>query len=152
MKTAPFLLVLAAFAACADPGEPRIDVSRVYIVSGAGVSPAAIYADLRNDRVVDDSLLAVFPDSADGVMLHQTHVDDAGRTTMRHVEGIGIPSRSVLRLAPGGYHAMISRLNTTIVRGDSLAVTFRFARAGAITVRGVVIDHADVDSALAAGR
>jgi len=147
-----FLLVLLlAAAACTDPGDPKIEVSGVYIVGGAGVSPTAIYATLRNDRVVDDSLLAIIPDSADGVMLHQTNTDAEGRMQMVHLDGIGVPAQSTLALKPGSYHAMVSRLSSTVVRGDSLNVTFRFLRAGAITVSGVVIDHAQLDSALAAG-
>jgi copper(I)-binding protein len=147
-----FLLVLLlAAAACTDPGDPKIEISGVYIVGGAGVSPTAIYATLRNDRPVDDSLLAIIPDSADGVMLHQTTTDAEGRMQMVHREGIAVPSKSTLALRPGSYHAMVSRLSSSVVRGDSLSVTFRFQRAGAVTVYGIVIDHAALDSALAAG-
>lgn len=145
------LAALLVASACTDPGEPKIDVSRVFIVGGAGESPTAIYATLRNDRVVDDSLLAIIPDSADGVMLHRTLTDAEGRMQMVHLEGIAVPSKSTLTLQPGSYHAMVSRLSSSVVRGDSLNVTFRFLRAGAITVYGIVIDHAALDSALTAG-
>jgi copper(I)-binding protein len=151
MKLFTTLGALLVLGACADPGEPKIDVSNVVIVGSAGVSPTAIYATLRNDRAVDDSLLTILPDSAEGVMLHQTLIDASGRVQMEHLEGIGVPAKSTLQLKPGSYHAMVSRLSSSVVRGDSLNVTFRFLRAGAITVRGVVIDQADVDAATSAG-
>lgn len=146
-----FALLFVTAACGTDPGDPKIDVSRVFIVGGAGVSPTAIYATLRNDRAVDDSLIAIIPDSADGVMLHRTLTDAEGRMQMEHLDGIGVPAKSTLEMKPGSYHAMVSRVSSTVVAGDSLNVTFRFVRAGAITVRGVVIDHAALDSALAAG-
>lgn len=146
------LFSVIAATACADGGDPKVDVTQVYVVPGVGVAPTAIYATMRNTRAIDDSLVAVLPDSAEGVMLHMTHTDEAGRVMMHTIEGVGIPGRATVRLAPGGLHAMVTRLNTTVVRGDSLSVTFQFARAGLVTVKGAVIDHADVDSVTAGGR
>jgi len=145
-----FLLVLAA-AACTDPGDPKIDIQGAWVVTGAGVSPSAVYATFRNDRSVDDTLLAVIPDRADGVMLHETTTDELGRVQMRHLDEIPIPARSTVTLKPGGLHAMVSRFEETVVRGDSVSVTFRFARAGAITLNVAVIDHSEVERVVPGG-
>ncbi len=146
------MLVAASGACAADAGDPKIDIQGAWVVTGAGVAPSAIYATFRNDRSVDDALLAIIPDRAESVMLHETVVDGSGRVQMRHLEEIAVPARSTVVLRPGGLHAMISRFDETVVRGDSVAVTFRFARAGAITRNVAVIDHSEVERFVPGGR
>jgi periplasmic copper chaperone A len=146
------VLAAAALGACADAGDPKIDITDGVVVTGAGVAPSALYATLRNVRAIDDTLLAVLPDLAEGVMLHETTQDAEGRVQMRHLEAIPVPGNATVALERGGLHVMIGRLDTNVVRGDSLSVTFRFARAGAITLPLPVIDFADVDARRPGGR
>jgi copper(I)-binding protein len=149
----PFiLLALLGAAACTDPGDPKIDITGAYVVTGAGVAPSAIYATFRNVRAIDDTLLVVIPERAEGVMLHETTTDAEGRSRMTHIEELLVPGRATVSLRPGGAHVMVTRFEESVVRGDSVYVTFRFARAGAISLNVAVIDHSEVDRVTSGGR
>jgi copper(I)-binding protein len=69
---------------------------------------------------------------------------------MRDVALAVVPQRAALRLRPGGLHGMITGLDSTLVKGDSLTITLRFARTGRATAGAVVVDYASLDSAIAA--
>lgn len=133
---------LAAVGACAGeapkaPPLAALAVTRAYVVLPAGSSPAALYATLANGTAVADTLTAVeLGDHA--VMLH------AADMTM--VSALPVAAGATERLLPGGRHGMINAFDGH-ARGDSLPLTFRFARGGAVVVKAHVIAYADVDTA-----
>jgi copper(I)-binding protein len=132
---------LLALAACKQgpPLPATLMVSRAFVVLPAGQSPGALYVTFVNGTVAADTLqsVALYPDVG-SVMLH-------GKD-MAMLDRLVVPSGATVRLSPGGSHGMISSLGT-LARGDSLSVTFRFARSGAVAVKARVIGYADVDTA-----
>ena len=87
----------------------------------------AIYATVRNDGPADVALVAVEADFAKMVELHETKMDD-GVMKMAPVEGgeIVVPAGGTALLEPGGLHAMAMQLQTELVAGDTVPVTFEF--------------------------
>ncbi len=53
-----------------------------------------------------------------------------------------------LTLGAGGPHVMITGMTEGYARGDSLALTLRFARAGEVTMRLPVVRFSDAQSLL----
>lgn len=137
-------------AACAGPGDGRLTVHGAYAVPGAGLAPGVLYARIDNRTATPDTLLGIEAASAE-IMLH-TGGDATGRAAMAMAGPIPVAARATVSLAPGGLHGMITTFPRDTHRGDSVSVTFRFARAGAIAVYARVIDYADVDTAVPQGR
>lgn len=146
------LAALAGIAACAPRDTtPRITVEQAVFVPGAGVAPAVIYATFANAGGAD-TLVAIESDAADTITIHVTMTDSAGRMMMHPGAALPVPMRGTAHLAPGATHGMASGLHGQFVRGDSITITFRFARQGTVGVRAAVIDHAQVDSATTPAR
>jgi periplasmic copper chaperone A len=58
-----------------------------------------------------------------------------GVMTMRPLDkGLTIEPGKTVKLAPGGYHLMMSDLKSPLKRGDKLPVTLEFEKAGKVTV------------------
>ncbi len=135
-------LATAALAACAGeapkaPPVAAMAVTRAYVVLPAGASPAALYATIINGTPRADTLTAVeLGDLA--VMLHGADMTMLG--------AVPVAAGATERLLPGGRHGMITAFSGH-ARGDSLPLTFRFARGGAVVVKAHVIAYADVDTA-----
>jgi len=54
---------------------------------------------------------------------------------MREVkDGLAIPAHGDVKLAPGGYHIMLTGLKHALVKGETAKLTLTFDRAGAVTV------------------
>jgi copper(I)-binding protein len=80
-----------------------------------------------------------------------TVVTEGGRSLMRHVEALEIPPGDTVRLAPGGYHVMLTDLATPLRVGDTLRVTITFARGGTLMLDAPVLTYTDVLERLEAG-
>lgn len=145
---------LASAVACTgesrEPGTSsagQLRVERAVLVPGAGLAPAVVYAEVVNATDAPDTLTALRVAGAAAAMLHRSETDSAGHVSMHHVASVAIAPQSTVRLAPGGLHAMVEGLSPAPVRGDSVVVTFAFARAGAREVFAAVIGYADVERA-----
>ena len=61
--------------------------------------------------------------------------------------GLNIPAHSTVRLAPGGYHIMFTRLKKPLEKGETISATMTFEKAGPIVVQfpvegiGAMGDH-----------
>lgn len=93
------------------------------------------YATIVNQGKSDDRLLGVTTEVADQVEIHSMTMD-GNIMRMRPVAGgLAIPAGGKVALKPGGYHLMLIGLKRTLKRGEMVPLTFRFARAGAVTIR-----------------
>jgi copper(I)-binding protein len=66
----------------------------------------------------------------------QIHVvtEAEGMTRMRPVDGVDVPARKTVLLAPQGLHLMLMNLSRPLVAGERFLVTLTFARAGQLDV------------------
>jgi len=65
-------------------------------------------------------------------------------TRMRPLTLLPIPAHGVLKLAPGGYHVMLSHLGTRLAVGDSLEVKLTLSSAGTIAFKAAVLTYSEV--------
>lgn len=106
--------------------------------TAAGQTVGGGFLTIANNGTREDRLLSGTTPVAAEVQLH-TMTMDGGVMRMRQVtDGIAIPARGSVELKPGGYHIMFMNLKRQLRQGESVPVTLRFARAGAITVRFAV--------------
>ncbi len=153
---AAILIAAVGFAtASACAGSPsraeRLEVSRVYLAGGIAGAPAALYATVDNHTGAADTLVALAVSVADRAELHtqMRHGEGMGATVMMEpVAAIPVPAGGVVRLAPGGYHGMVTGLHRPIAPGDTVDATFRFSRAGVVAVRAAVARYGDLERLL----
>ncbi len=132
--TARALLALA-LAACA-PSAP-VTLRDAYGFQPVLGDVGAIYFTIDNRGDAPDTLVDVAVAGAAVAMLHEQVVVD-GREEMRHVGTLAVPAHSEVVLRPGALHVMVEGFTTAPRAGDTLSVTARFARAGAVTVRAPI--------------
>lgn len=110
-----------------ESARPRVASTVTITESGAtaGTSTSALYLTLR--ATVDDRLASVSTDVGEAT-LHRSEIRD-GLATMKDVETFALPAGENVVFHPGGSHIMIQPLGRTLVVGDRITVTFRFAEA-----------------------
>jgi periplasmic copper chaperone A len=138
------LALLAAACGGTQPPAPDLAVRDAWVrPAAAGAADAApvnsaAYLTIENRGGAPDRLVGVGFAGASRVELHESLVDEAGVARMRPVEAVEIPAGGVARLAPGGLHAMLMGLRSTLAEGDSVDLALRFETTGERTVRAVV--------------
>src|ERR1700724_3562068 len=92
------------------------------------------YLTIENTGSLPDRLIGGSGDVAGKVEVHEMTMNN-GVMTMRPLDkGLTIEPGKTVKLAPGGYHLMMSDLKSPLKRGDKLPVTLEFEKAGKVTV------------------
>ncbi len=136
-----------ALCGCGRRAPAVLAIRDVYVPAPAAGGPGALYATIVNGTTLPDTLLGLATAAADSAGLHEPMAMGA-MAHMQPVRAIPIAAGGTLRLRPGGYHGMLGGLRRVLAPGDTFAVTFRFARAGARAATAAVITYADLDSRL----
>ena len=90
------------------------------------------YLTIENKGSAPDRLIGGSADVAGNVQVHEMAMN-GGVMTMRPLDkGLTIEPGKTVRLAPGGYHLMLSDLKSPLKQGDRLPVTLEFERAGKV--------------------
>ena len=139
IRIAPLALSLLLLGGCSQPAAgPSIRVTDAWArATVPGQSSGAIYATIENKGEAD-RLVGVTSD-AGMAMLHANEGKD-GVARMRMIGELEIPAAGRVPLAPGGTHVMLSGLKAPLTAGGDLAVTMRFALAGAQPVKVAIVD------------
>lgn len=139
MRRVTFTLValaLAQFAAPADavpPATGSVSVSAAWArATPPGMAVGAVYLTLVGGPQGDRLVGAETPRAA----MAQIHVvsEAAGMARMRQTEGVDVPARMSVKLAPQGTHIMLMDLPRPLVAGERFPLTLQFERAGRIVV------------------
>lgn len=124
------LLPISSFA-----GSEDVVVEDAWARASIGTNrPGAAYMTVRNTGTDPVTLvgletpLAMMPD------IHETTIDANGVSSMGPVGEITIPAGESVLLEPGGMHAMLMRLHTKMVEGETFRLTLNFADGGTLTV------------------
>ncbi len=99
---------------------------------------AGAFLVIRNDGGEMDRLVGLSSEAAGDVQIHQTR-EVNGVMTMRRVDGIDVPPHGEVALKPGGYHIMLMGLKAPLKVGDTLPLTLKFQKAGAVPVTAAVV-------------
>lgn len=92
------------------------------------------YLTIENKGSTPDRLTGVSSDVAGNVQVHEMSMQN-GVMKMRPVEnGLTIDPGKTVKLAPGGYHLMMTDLKAPLKEGEKVPVTLDFEKAGKVTV------------------
>jgi copper(I)-binding protein len=102
----------------------------------------SLYFTIVNRGDAEDTLAAVTITAGHAQLHEVVTVDDV--TRMRPLTLLPIPAHGLLKLAPGGYHVMLSQLGTKLGVGDSLEVQLTLSSAGTIAFKAAVLTYSEV--------
>ena len=153
MKRMLFAL-LALSAACAASPAPAQEFKAGDIViekpfaraTPKGAEVGGGYFTVRNNGAAPDRLTGGTADFAN-VEIHQMKSENGVMKMGALPNGLNIPAHSTVRLAPGGYHIMFTRLKKPLEKGETISATMTFEKAGPIVVQfpvegiGAIGDH-----------
>lgn len=100
---------------------------------------ASAQLTIKNDTDAGDVVTGVTSDSGTA-SIHRSVTDEAGRSTMKRVERLMVPSGKTVEFRPGGLHVMLEDPPTPLEIGDKVTLTFRFEKSGLRTARAQVIE------------
>ena len=98
-----------------------------------GADIGVAYVEIRNGGGDADKLTGGSADFA-SVEIHETSMQGNVMKMQELKDGLAIPAHGGVKLAPGGYHLMLTGLKHPLVKGETAKVTLTFERAGAVTV------------------
>ena len=127
------LLHPAAPTYAAEPAPQAVTVSAAWArATPPGMTVAAVYLTLGGGPRADRLVGASTPRAA----MAQIHVvsEAAGMAQMRPTEGVDVPARESVALAPHGTHIMLMNLSRPLVAGERFPLTLHFEQAGRIEV------------------
>jgi periplasmic copper chaperone A len=132
------LLVLAvsqvvAPAGASAPAPRTVSVSAAWArATPPGMTVAAVYLTMVGGQQADRLVGAETPRAA----MTQIHVvaEAEGMARMRQTDGVDIPARTSVKLAPQGTHIMLMDLPRPLVAGERFPLTLQFEHAGTIDV------------------
>ena len=99
-----------------------------------GAKVAGGYLTIENKGTAPDRLIGGSGDVADKIQVHEMAMND-GVMTMRPLDnGLAIEPGQTVKLAPGGYHLMLTDLKKPLKQGDKVPLTLQFEKAGKVQV------------------
>jgi copper(I)-binding protein len=126
--------VTSAWAHDYSVGQIRVDHPWVR-ATAPGQANGAGYMQIQNAAGTADRLLSVTSDVAARIELHTIETEN-GVARMRHVpDGIEVPAKGEVKLAPGGYHVMFLSLKQPFVQDTEIPATLKFEKAGEVAVK-----------------
>ena len=99
----------------------------------AGVKTGAVYLRITNSGD-PDRLRAASTDVAARAELHR-HTEENGVMFMAEVKCLVIPAGETVAFEPGSLHVMLFGVKAPLIEGSEIALTFRFEKAGEVTVQ-----------------
>jgi copper(I)-binding protein len=102
----------------------------------------SLYFTIANRRDTEDTLTTVTVPAGHAHLHEVITVEDV--TRMQPLTFIPIPAHGVLKLAPGGYHVMLSQLGSSLQVGDSLEVELTLSSAGTVAFKAAVLTYSEV--------
>jgi hypothetical protein len=150
------LIATALLAGCSKGSVPtpiaaptaHLEAEAAWIRTTTGTkdpSMTAAFMTLVNSSEATVQLTSVDCPGAGIVQLHQM-VMQSGKMVMQEVKGgIPIPAGTPTRLAPGGYHIMLMKLQRGFAAGDMVDLTLHFSDGGSLVVQAPVKQDAAQD-------
>ena len=121
------LLAIAAAAVGAPPAPPAgVRIEHAWIRWLPASLPAAAYAEIVNDSAANLRITGASSPAYGMAMLHHSRLAHGG-STMEMIDHVDVPAHARVKLAPGGYHLMLSHATRSIKPGDTVKVTLEFA-------------------------
>lgn len=143
LVAASVVVCTAAATGCSRASDQSHD-GRLVVVDAtidwpANPDVASVQLTIKNDTEFDDVLTEVTSDVGTA-SVHRSGTDAAGRSTMKRIERLEVPSGKTVEFEPGDLHVMLKDPPAALEIGDKVSLTFRFEKSGLRTVRAQVIE------------
>jgi copper(I)-binding protein len=139
MATGAILFVGAASLANA---AATIQITDAWTRATPGISSsAAVYFTVTNGGKDADTLTGAETAAAASAELHET-MSMGDMVHMAPIKAVDVPAGASVSFAPNGRHLMLMGLKKPLHKGEAIAVTLHFEKAGAIDVKVPVLDVA----------
>jgi len=133
MLRAAICASLLAASSAAMTATPSVHVEHAWIRWLPANLPAAGYATIVNDGDGVQRLTGASSADYGSVMLHRSRLAQ-GDSTMEMVDHLDIPAHGSVKLAPGGYHLMLSHAKHPVKPGDKVPMRLQFADGSVLQV------------------
>ena len=131
-------LALASVTFAADVQLKSLDIRQPFArATPASAKTAAVFMAIENKGKEVDRLLSASSPAAGIVEIHEMKMA-GGMMQMREVSGLEIKPGATIELKPGGYHVMLMDLKAPLKQGESVPVTLKFEKAGAVEVKAAI--------------
>jgi copper(I)-binding protein len=121
--------LLGTYAASAAGG---VTIEKPWMRLIIKARPAGGYFTLRNNTDAPIQLIGASSTACGMVMLHQTK-EENGVEKMLPVKSVTVSAHGKVSFAPGGYHLMCMKPQSSMVLGRSVPVTLKFADGKTLT-------------------
>jgi copper(I)-binding protein len=134
-----FTAVIMLLAPLACFGESNIRVDDPWVREAPpNVKVLAAYMIIENPTSEQRILISATASSSfKSVEIHKTVIKD-GMMQMRHQPQLIIPPKSQVVLKPGSYHLMLMGLKKSLIAGDKVDLTLKFANGEEISIAAPV--------------
>ena len=108
--------------------DSLISVENPWARASIGMSrPGGAYLTIRNEGEDPVSLIGLHARISGMASVHETRTNSDGISSMAPAENIAIPAGGTLALEPGGYHAMLMKLRSPLIEGETFPLTLLFS-------------------------
>lgn len=112
-----------------------LELEGAYVRATAPNAPSGGgYLTIVNKGEEADRLLSIATNASDKAEIHEMAMKDNVMMMSPLPDGVDIPAQGQITLKPGGMHLMFMGLKAPFEAGQTISVTFNFARAGAVTL------------------
>lgn len=116
----------------------NLEVKNPWMRAAPESSNSAAYLTIWNGTSERDTLLEIKAEEVAKSEVHESYTTNEGLAGMRPAGLLDIASGDSLVLQPGGLHLMLMGVKKNLQKGDSLQLTFMFAKAGSLAVQAAV--------------
>lgn len=99
---------------------------------------SAIYLRITNNGAADIRLVSASTTVAAVAQIHETVVENDVASMSELTEGVIIPAGQTVELRPGGIHIMLTNLQSSLIEGNTVAVTLTFDTGDTVTVDAAI--------------
>ena len=137
-----FLFAIIVFATtvafAADFQFKSLDIKQPFArATPPGAKAAGVYMTIENKGKEADRLVSASSPTAGVVQIHEMKMD-GGMMQMREINGLDIKPGATVELKPGGYHVMLMDLKQPLKEGETVPLTLKFEKAGAVDVKASI--------------
>jgi len=136
-------LVLASSSALALAHEYRLGELEIGHPWARATLPAAKvgggYLTITNEGAAPDRLIGGSSPVAGRVEVHAMEIKEGVMNMRPMSDGLEVPARGTLELAPGGFHLMLMELKEPLIEGERVPLTLEFENAGTVDVELAIV-------------
>jgi periplasmic copper chaperone A len=131
------LAAAAALTGCDRSGDVPVATNAWIRLPAVTGRPAAAYVTIQGGRKAS-TLNTIRIPAARRVELHESMSHD-GAMSMQPVDRIAVPAGAIVELKPGGMHAMLFDMDTTLKAGGTTKMTLLFDTAPPIELDATLV-------------